>query len=231
MDGPGWSVIRNFPLCRPLVRPNRHGPSTVGIFLWYTAVQRRDIVCFSAVSDVHDNLSRRLRLIRPSVQCIQAEPNRFAALESILDYAVFGIWRGLKDSDVAPEDQLADGLSSLSGHVRCRQHSERNPGHNQHDYGVGSFHSATLVHTSESCLDLCVRKAGRNLSVGVIFNAYEKTFSNFGALALSCISRNPCNAGRHAAGGSVEGQFRKADPVGRHRVLLRPGQTPQLHYG
>src|SRR5262245_20082691 len=115
MDSPGWSVIGNSPFCRPLVRPDRHGPPTVGVLLGYAAIQRRDIVGLPTVLNMHNDLSRRLGLIRASIQRIQAKSHRFAAFESILDRTVFRMWRGLKDSDIAPEDQFPDGLVCLSG--------------------------------------------------------------------------------------------------------------------
>ena len=86
------------------------------------------------------------------------------------------MWRWLEDSDIPPQNEFPYRLRRLSGHLGRRQHSERNPGHNQYDYRVGPIHSATLVHTSESCLDFCSfcsQKTGRNPSVRVIFNAYE----------------------------------------------------------
>src|SRR5437667_3840814 len=153
MDGPRWSIIGDFPLCSPLIRPDRHGPSAIRIFLRYAAVQRGYIVCLPAVLNVHDNLRRRIRLIGPSIKRIQAEPNRFAPFESILYGTVFRMWRWLEDSDIPPQNEFPYRLRRLSGHLGRRQHSERNPGHNQYDYRVGPIHSATLVHTSESCLD------------------------------------------------------------------------------
>src|SRR5213593_4030112 len=225
MDGPRWSIILNFPLCSPLIRSDRHGPSTIRIFLRYAAIQSRYIVCLPAVLNVHDNLRRRLRLIGPSIKRIQTEPNRFAPFESILYRTVFRMWWRLEDSDVSPQNEFSCRLRSLSGHLRRRQHSERNPGHNECDNRGGLFHSATLVHTSESCLDFCSfrsQKTGRNPSVQVIFNTYETTFSNSGAFALSCTPGNPDNPRGCTSCGSVEGWLRKVDPLGRYRVLLRP---------
>src|SRR5436309_14847652 len=97
MDGPRWSIIRNFPLCSPLIRSDRHGPSAIGIFLWYAAIQSRYIVCLPAVLNVHDNLRRRLRLIGPSIKRIQTEPNQFAPLQPILSRTVLRLWWTLVD--------------------------------------------------------------------------------------------------------------------------------------
>src|SRR5436189_2259447 len=208
MGGPRWSLIRTFPLFIPLIRSDRHGPSAIGIFLWYAAIQSRYIVCRPLLLKKNDNLRRRLRLFGPSIKRIQTEPNRFAPFESILYRTVFRMWWRLEDSDVSPQNEFSCRLRSLSGHLRRRQHSERNPGHNECDNRGGLFHSATLVHTSESCLDFCSfrsQKTGRNPSVRVIFNAYETTFSNSGAFALSCTTRNPGNPGGCTPCGSVKG--------------------------
>lgn len=93
MNGPGGSIIRNFPLCGPHPGVDWHRRPIFAL-VWNSAIQRREIESLAAETDVHHHRGRFLGLAGSPIDHEQTKSDKLAFFESVPHRADFGFWPG-----------------------------------------------------------------------------------------------------------------------------------------